>query len=212
MRCVIRDELARRFESRNRRIMRGAGAARCFDAYSVLARDDWLFPGAQMQSTRAKINNRDDVETVLGLVEIPLLDPNQPLAFAKTGFTERPSTRLLVEVKLLARNICDREVRKLQVIDDEARRIRSAFRDRLDPVPEERELVTETTACSIENVAGKIPPFSLEFAVGVMIPRKFVAPTRLRVLPFGGCVYRHDHGQKNLQSFHSSRRLSASAI
>src|SRR5205814_289016 len=133
---------------------------------------------------RARGARRGEFENPISLRgETPIIDPRHSLAIVESRFAEGAAARLLFEAKLLTADVGDREVRELQVVDDEARGVRIAVGRRLDSVAEKRQLVTEPMAIGIEQIAGKIPPLGFEFAMRVVVPGKFVPPAGLGDFP-----------------------------
>src|SRR5256714_6130813 len=155
-----------------------------------------------MKADRSEITYRGEIETVIDWGEIPVLNPRNPVAFVKPGFAKCTTACLLLELKFSASYIRDREVRKLQIIDDEARCVRSPLGRRLNSVPKKRQLVTEALSFSIKKVAGEIPPFGFKFAMSVMVPRKFIAPAGLRDFPIGS---KCDNRQRKSREFENRK-------
>ena len=68
---------------------------------------------------------------------------------------------------------------KLQIVNDEARSRSRALGGRPNPLAKKSQLVTETAAAFIRQVAGEIPPLGLEIRVRMVIARELVLPSRL---------------------------------
>src|SRR5688572_10771416 len=99
---------------------------------------------------------------------------------------------------------------ELQIADDKARSLRVPPGERVDPLPEERQLVAKAVTVAVGKIAGEVPPFCLEIRVGMMISRKFISPAWLRRFPIGAeSAKREQHDQVNVSCLHSLRKLSA---
>jgi hypothetical protein len=74
-------------------------------------------------------------------------------------------------------------MRELEIVDNEARGLPIALGRGLNSVSKEGQLIAEAPTFGIENIPGEIPPFGFEFAVRVMVARKFAAPSGLGDFP-----------------------------
>ena len=98
---------------------------------------------------------------------------------------------------------------KLQIFDDKVRSGWSSLRWRNNALSEKSELETKPAAGLIEKIARKVPPFGLEFRMGVMVARELILPARSRAAPTlsqAACRRPNDHRGTPL---HSERTAAA---
>ena len=91
------------------------------DADAVFAVRDGRLCRTQVEVYLTLRTRGQEIEAILAArTERPVIDPGQALALVKTGLTESSAARFLFEMKMLFRNVCEREMSELQIVDDEA--------------------------------------------------------------------------------------------
>lgn len=137
-----------------------------------------------MQLRACLSGSRRKIETIVAIQhERPVFDPCDARAIIETSLTETAATRLLLKTETSAHGVGDCEVRELQIVDDETRFVRAAFRRRAKALAKERDFESKAIAILVFDIAGEVPPFRFEVAVRVMITRKLILPIRRRCLP-----------------------------
>src|SRR5438132_1250783 len=199
--------------------MRRVAGARRLETDPVFSVHDGPFTRAQMKMDRARPAGGGDIERIIRIQrERPIVNPGQALAVVETGLTKCAPAHFLFEAETFPRDIGEGEVRKLQIVDDETRCVGIARGPGSDPVAEESQLVTELAAVRVENISGEIPPLGFELRVRVMIPRKFIMPTRLSDFPIRGRRRTRQRDKQTIQNqkskiqngSHSFRKCCAS--
>src|SRR3954467_1358781 len=118
--------------------MGGGRAAGRFHTYPVFAMDDGRLRKAQMETGGAEPGGCDDVKSIASRpAQTPIVDPGEPAGVIESGFAKCTAAHLLGEVELAAGDIRDREVRELQIVDDETGRFRISLRRGPDAMTEE---------------------------------------------------------------------------
>src|ERR1043165_137304 len=119
--------------------------------------DDRRFRTVQMQTQRPEIGRGRKIEIVRARrCKSPIFDPGDAVSIVEAGFSKRASAHLLVELKVPAGPVSDREVCKLQIVDEKTRCLGIPLRCWLDSMPKESQLVAETPTVSIEKIAGEV--------------------------------------------------------
>src|ERR1043166_6074112 len=159
IRFTAQDDFTGRLKARDGVIMRRTRSVGSLHAHAIFAMDDRRFRTVQMQTQRPEIDRGRKIEIVRARrCKSPIFDPGDAVSFVEAGFSKRASAHLLVELKFSAGHVSDREVCKLQIVDDKTGRLRIPLRYRFDSLTEECQLVAETPILPIEKISGEIPP------------------------------------------------------
>src|SRR3989338_11270208 len=148
--------------------MRAFARAFPLPADAAGAVDDRRLLRRQPQAERDPLGVRlEDVRVTIGL-DAPIIDPDAQAACVGAGLADACAGDLLRKVEPASLFVREREMGKEEVADQPARRIASRGRGG-GGTPEERELKTERPAVFGPQVAGVVPPFSLEIVMRAMI-------------------------------------------
>jgi hypothetical protein len=124
--------------------------------------------------------------------QAPALDVDVQRAIRGVRHAECLACKAFVVEKASAALVGQREVRWKHLVAAPARLSRSRLRiARTQPVPKEREFITEAASVCRLQVAGEIPPFDGEPEMRGVIARKRKAPRLARILKAAGSRHRY---------------------
>src|SRR3989338_8816834 len=133
--------------------------------------DDRRLLRRQPQAERDPLGVRlENVCVAIGL-DAPLIDPNAQASCFGAGLADACAGNLLRKVEPASLFVRECEMGKVEMADRPARRIASRSLGG-GGTPEERELKTERPAVFGPQVAGVVPPFSLEIVMCAMVVRE----------------------------------------
>ena len=127
--------------------------------------------------------------TTLPHPQLPVVNPRHAVALGKARLAERPARDLLRIMESSAGNFRHREVGQLDVTD---RKTRPGPGLPLHALTEKRELIPVVPPIVSGQIPREIPPLSFELRVRMVIPRKFVFPTRQSQGPLVSGRFRRD--------------------
>ena len=148
-----------------------------------LARDERQFQGKRV------IPRLQNKPAPLPHPQLPVVNPRHAVALGKARLAERPARDLLRIMESSAGNFRHREVGQLDVTD---RKTRPGPGLPLHALTEKRELIPVVPPIVSGQIPREIPPLSFELRVRMVIPRKFVFPTRQSQGPLVSSRFRRD--------------------